>query len=81
MVAAEYKHVVLGLIFFKYISDGAKHTELEAKRAEGADPDNPDEYHAVSISCVPKGARWSHLKGVLPKNYSRPGLDKAGTLH
>jgi type I restriction enzyme M protein len=46
MDAAEYKHVVLGLIFLKYISDAfeAKHTELDAQRAQGADPEDPDEY-------------------------------------
>jgi len=105
MDAAEYKHVVLGLIFLKYISDAfeAKHAELEAQRAEGADPEDPDEYRAASIFWVPKEARWAHLKasapqptigrlvddamaaierdnpslkGVLPKDYARPGLDK-----
>ena len=46
MDAAEYKHVVLGLIFLKYISDAfeAKHAELDAQRGEGADPEDPDEY-------------------------------------
>ena len=105
MDAAEYKHVVLGLIFLKYISDAfeAKHAELEAQRDQGADPEDPDEYRAGSIFWVPKEARWAHLKdnapqpkigtivdeamtaierdnpslkGVLPKDYSRPGLDK-----
>ena len=105
MDAAEYKHVVLGLIFLKYISDAfeAKHTELLAQEAEGADPEDPDEYRASSIFWVPKEARWTHLKanapqptigtivddamtaverdnptlkGVLPKDYARPGLDK-----
>jgi type I restriction enzyme M protein len=105
MDAAEYKHVVLGLIFLKYISDAfeAKHAELEAQRDQGADPEDPDEYRAASIFWVPKEARWAHLKdnapqpkigtivdeamtaierdnpslkGVLPKDYSRPGLDK-----
>src|SRR2546428_3964627 len=105
MDAAEYKHVVLGLIFLKYISDAfeAKHTELESQKAQGANPEDPDEYRAVSIFWVPKEARWAHLKanapqptigtlvddamsaierdnaslkGVLPKDYGRPGLDK-----
>jgi type I restriction enzyme M protein len=63
MDAAEYKHVVLGLIFLKYISDAfeAKHAELEAEIDQGADPEDPDEYRAVSIFWVPKEARWSHL--------------------
>ena len=105
MDAAEYKHVVLGLIFLKYISDAfeAKHAELEAQKAQGADPEDPDEYRAASIFWVPKEARWSHLKanapqpaigtlvddamtaierdnpslkGVLPKDFGRAGLNK-----
>lgn len=105
MDAAEYKHVVLGLIFLKYISDAfeAKHTELVAQKAQGADPEDPDEYKAASIFWVPKEARWTHLKanapqptigtlvddamsaierdnsslkGVLPKDFARTGLDK-----
>jgi type I restriction enzyme M protein len=64
MDAAEYKHVVLGLIFLKYISDAfeAQRAKLEADRAKGADPEDPDEYRAVNIFWVPKEARWSHLK-------------------
>ncbi len=105
MDAAEYKHVVLGLIFLKYISDAfeAKHAELDAQKAQGADPEDPDEYRAVGIFWVPPEARWQYLKsmapqptigqlvdeamsaierdnpslkGVLPKDYARPGLDK-----
>src|SRR5580692_5856023 len=51
MDAAEYKHVVLGPIFLKYISDAfeAKHAELDAQRSEGADPEDPDEYRAENI--------------------------------
>lgn len=69
MDAAEYKHVLLGLIFLKYISDAfeAKHAELESQRAEGADPEDPDEYRAASIFWVPKEARWSHLKANAPQ--------------
>ena len=108
MDAAEYKHIVLGLIFLKYISDAfeAKYAELAAAaaRGEGADPEDQDEYKAESIFWVPREARWSHLKaqapqptigrtvddamdaierenptlkGVLPKDFARPGLDKA----
>lgn len=105
MDAAEYKHVVLGLIFLKYISDAfeEQHAILEAEKAQGADPEDPDEYRALNIFWVPPEARWSHLngqakqptigelvddamagierdnpslKGVLPKEYARPGLDK-----
>ena len=69
MDAAEYKHVVLGLIFLKYISDAfeAKHAELDAQRGEGADPEDPDEYRAENIFWVPPEARWSHLKGAAPQ--------------
>ncbi len=103
--AAEYKHVVLGLIFLKYISDAfeEQHARLEAERTQGADPEDPDEYRAKNIFWVPKEARWWHLKanapqptvgklvddameaverdnpslkGVLPKDYARPALDK-----
>src|ERR1700688_1749224 len=109
MDAAEDKHVVLGLIFLKYISDAfeAKHAELEAQKAQGADPEDPDEYAAARIFWVPKGARWAFLranapqpkigtiiddamgdierdnpslKGVLPRDFARVGLDKQRLL-
>jgi type I restriction-modification system DNA methylase subunit len=105
MDAAEYKHVVLGLIFLKYISDAfeAKQAELEAQKKQGADPEDSDEYRAVRIFWVPPEARWQYLKsmapqptigelvdaamtaverdnpqlkGVLPKDFARAGLDK-----
>ena len=64
MDAAEYKHVVLGLIFLKYISDAFEemHARLVADQASGADPEDPDEYRAQSIFWVPPEARWQHLK-------------------
>lgn len=102
MDAAEYKHVVLGLIFLKYISDSFE--EKYASLAEAhSDPEDKDEYLAENIFWVPKEGRWSKLrdnakqpnigvivddamdaiekdnptlKGVLPKNYAREGLDK-----
>ena len=105
MDAAEYKHVALGLIFLKYISDAfeEQHAKLDSERSKGADPEDPDEYRAVNIFWVPKEARWPFLKanakqptigqmvddamdaverdnpslkGVLPKDYARPALDK-----
>jgi type I restriction enzyme M protein len=106
MDAAEYKHVVLGLIFLKYISDAfeEQHAKLQAEAAsEGADPEDADEYRAVGVFWVPPEARWQYLqknakqatigqlvdaamvaierdnprlKGVLPKDYGRPSLDK-----
>lgn len=105
MDAAEYKHVVLGLIFLKYISDAfeERHTQLKAEEKSGADPEDRDEYKSKNVFWVPKSARWTDLqakaklptigkliddamvaiekenptlKGVLPKDYARPGLDK-----
>lgn len=103
--AAEYKHVVLGLIFLKYISDSfeALHAQLTAIKDEGAEPEDKDEYIAENVFWVPKNARWSalhakakwptigqeideamatieqenpSLKGILPKVYAKPNLDK-----
>jgi type I restriction enzyme M protein len=106
MDAAEYKHVVLGLIFLKYISDAFEelYRQLEATKHEtGADPEDKDEYTAERVFYVPPSARWkwlqgraklptigkdiddamdsiekdnASLKGVLPKDYARPALDK-----
>ena len=105
MDSGEYKHVTLGLLFLKYISDAfeEQHARLEAEKKQGADPEDPDEYRALNIFWVPPEARWSHLKaqakqatigqlvddamtgierdnpalkGVLPKDYARPALDK-----
>jgi len=105
--AAEYKHVVLGLIFLKYISDSFEelYNKLSAGKGDysGADPEDKDEYQAENVFFVPQKARWSHLhsqskqptigtdldnameliekenpslKGILPKVYARPNLDK-----
>lgn len=103
MDAAEYKQVVLGLIFLKYISDkfDAKYQEL-VEEGEGMEEDR-DEYAAENIFFVPPEARWAvvadkahapeigavidtamgliekenpRLKGILPKNFARPELDK-----
>ena len=62
MDAAEYKHIVLGLIFLKYISDAfeAKHADLAAD--DMSDPEDPDEYLAERVFWVPPTARWSNLK-------------------
>ncbi|WP_028778891.1 type I restriction-modification system subunit M [Shimazuella kribbensis] len=103
MDAAEYKHVVLGLLFLKYISDKFEWKYKELKEDEWADEEDPDEYLASNVFWVPQEARWSYikenaknpkigvfiddafvaiekenksLKGVLPKNYARPDLDK-----
>jgi len=63
--AAEYKHIVLGLIFLKYISDAFEelHAKLVAGEGEyeGADPEDKDEYKAENVFFVPSSARWSYL--------------------
>lgn len=103
MEPSDYKHVVLGLIFLKYISDAfeARHQALLAEDPQAAE--DRDEYLADNVFWVPKEARWSHLranakrpeigllideamraiekeneslKGVLPKDYARPALNK-----
>src|SRR2546427_8931635 len=103
MDAAEYKHVVLGMIFLKYISDAFQERYDVLKKEPHADPEDRDEYTAENVFWVPKVARWIQLeakakqptigkllddamvaiekenptlKGVLPKDYARPSLDK-----
>src|SRR5437763_7049228 len=100
---SDYKHVTLGLIFLKHISDAfeAKRTGLVAE--DPAVAEDPDEYLAENVFWVPKEDLWTHLqasakqptigkiiddamaaieahnpglKGVLPKDYNRPALDK-----
>lgn len=65
MDAAEYKHVVLGLIFLKFISDkfNAKYEDLKARQdADFTDPEERDEYVAENVFWVPKGARWQDIQ-------------------
>jgi type I restriction enzyme M protein len=103
MDAAEYKHVVLGLIFLKYISDSFEEKKRQLENDKEADPEERDEYLADNVFWVPKVARWDYiqanakqpeigklidnamdaiekdnpsLKGVLPKEYTKPGIDK-----
>lgn len=104
MDAAEYKHVVLGLIFLKYISDRFEELYNRLKEDPLADAEDKDEYLAENVFYVPPSARWTYLqhqraklpsigkdlddamdaieldnpslKGVLPKEYARPSLDK-----
>lgn len=103
MDASEYKNVVLGLLFLKYVSDAFEEKHSELSDDEYADPEDQDEYLAENIFWVPKEARWSYIKknakkpeigqiidaamiaiekendslrGVLPKDYARPALDK-----
>ncbi|WP_261134789.1 class I SAM-dependent DNA methyltransferase [Bacillus sp. Marseille-Q3570] len=103
MDASEYKNVVLGLLFLKYVSDAFEEKFVELSKDEYADPEDQDEYLAENIFWVPKEARWSYIKenakipeigqiidqamisiekendslrGVLPKDFARPALDK-----
>ncbi len=63
MDASEYKHVVLGLIFLKFVSDAFEERHQELLKEKGADPEDRDEYLAENIFWVPKQARWSFLQG------------------
>lgn len=102
---SEYKHVALGLIFLKYISDAFDGLHAALTANADADAEDPEEYLAENVFWVPKEARWAFLqanakrpeigkliddameaiekapsneglKGVLPKNYARPTLNK-----
>lgn len=116
---SEYKHVALGLIFLKYISEAFEAQRAKLEQEEFADQEDPEEYLAARVFWVPDIARWSYLKdnarardleiidpvtgnkkrvdigglidaameaiekansttlkGVLPKDYGRPALDK-----
>ena len=79
MDAAEYKHVVLGLIFLKYISDAFEevYAELEAARDQGADPEDPDEYRAQNIFWSPLEARWPQLKAQARQSTIGQAVDNA----
>src|ERR1035437_5883125 len=65
MDAAEYKHVALGLIFLKYISDAFEdlYQKLKEQKSEGADPEDKNEYLAEKVFFVPLKARWSYIQG------------------
>src|SRR3984957_16567831 len=62
MDAAEYKHVVLGLIFLKYISDAFQERYDQLKQDKFSDPEDRDEYAAENVFWVPKQARWDQLQ-------------------
>ena len=103
MEPSDYKHVALGLIFLKYISDAFEAKRADLLKEKLADAEDPEEYLAENVFWVPREARWSHLraraklptigkdidnamlaiearnaslKGVLPKDYARPALNK-----
>lgn len=64
MDAGEYKHVVLGLVFLKFISDAfeERHEQLIQQKSQGADPEDKDEYLGQNVFWVSKKARWSVLQ-------------------
>src|SRR3990167_7630041 len=72
MDPAEYKHVALGLIFLKYISDAFEQRREELAKEKGADPEDRDEYLAENVFWVPKQARWKHLQA----NAKQPAIGK-----
>lgn len=72
MDAGEYKHVVLGLIFLKYISDAFQECYDKLAAEDYADPEDRDEYTAENIFWVPKEARWSYLQS----NAKQPSIGK-----
>ena len=72
MDAAEYKHVVLGLIFLKYISDSFEEAHKEISQDPESDPEDIDEYKAKNVFWVPPEARWSYLQ----KNAKQPTIGK-----
>lgn len=61
--AAEYKHVVLGLVFLKYISESFSELYDKLEADEWSDPEDRDEYIAENTFFVPKVARWNHIHG------------------
>jgi len=62
MDAAEYKHVVLGLIFLKYISDAFSEVHKGLEADQWADPEDKDEYKALNVFWVPPEARWDYIQ-------------------
>ena len=81
MDAAEYKHVVLGLVFLKYISDAFEeiYAKLRAEHDQDADPEDPDEYRRLSIFWVPAEARWPKLQAQAPQPTIGRAVDDAMT--
>ena len=77
--AAEYKHVVLPLMFLKYISDAFEelHEELESKTDEGYDPEQPDEYRERNVFWVPQEARWSNIESRARQEDNGATIDRA----
>src|SRR5262245_44025104 len=67
MDAAEYKHVVLGLVFLKYISDAFEEHRQKLLATPGSNPEDRDEYAADNVFWVPKEARWAGSSGLQAK--------------
>ncbi len=78
--AAEYKNVVLGLIFLKYISDSFQELYERLGQDEYSDPEDRDEYLAENIFFVPKDARWKNLQAKAKLPEIGMAIDEAMTL-
>jgi len=82
MDAGEYKHVVLGLIFLKYISDSFEERHAALAKDKSADAEDRDEYTADNIFWVNKIARWSYLQGrAKPVSYTHLDVYKRQTCN
>ena len=79
MDAAEYKHVVLGLVFLKYISDAFEelYQKLVSQKNEGADPEDRNEYLAEKVFYVPPSARWKWIQGRASQTTNGKDVDDA----
>ncbi|MEI7894158.1 MAG: N-6 DNA methylase [Myxococcales bacterium] len=77
MDPGEYKHVVLGLIFLKYISDAFEERYARLQSEQGADPEDRYEYEAANVFWVPKEARWSELQKAAKQPTIGVLIDKA----
>ena len=75
--AAEYKHIVLGLIFLKYISDSFETQYEKLTKERFADPEDPDEYRGENVFWVPSDARWNHIRSQAKQPAIGQILDKA----
>ncbi|MBB1074344.1 SAM-dependent DNA methyltransferase [Rhodoferax sp. 4810] len=77
MEPSDYKHIVLGLIFLKYISDAFESKHKALLHEQHADPEDPEEYLADNVFWVPAPARWSHLRATARQPTIGKAIDEA----
>ena len=77
---SEYKHVVLGLIFLKYVSDSFDACHRVLLETPHANPENPDEYSAAGVPWIPREARWGELRNPTPKQKGKSKKGEKGGL-